>query len=161
MSVLILTDTACARGLQTGFLGFDLKTHSATIYDEGDAPVNGTNLADVAQSIVSILSKPDETANKYLFIQNIKATQNQILAALEKSTGKSWTVTKRSSTEARQTGGEKLSKGDLSGIPDLIVGGIFSGEPAADYATTRGLDNDLLGLKEIPLQELVDEVVKG
>ncbi|KAL8776640.1 MAG: hypothetical protein Q9213_008191 [Squamulea squamosa] len=148
-------------GLHTGFLGFDLKTHTATIYDNGDAALNGTKLSDVAQSVVAILSKPEETANKFVFIQNIKANQNEILAALEKSTGKSWTVTKRSATEARQTGGEKLSKGDMSGIPDMIVGGIYSGEPAADYAATRGLDNDLLGLKEIPLQQLIDEVVKG
>ncbi|KAL8770505.1 MAG: hypothetical protein Q9209_003760 [Squamulea sp. 1 TL-2023] len=148
-------------GLYTSFLGFDLKTHTATIYDNGDAAFNGTKLSDIAQSVVSILSKPEETANKFVFIQNIKANQNQILEALEKSTGKSWTVTKRSATEARQIGGEKLSKGDMSGIPDMIVGGLYSGEPAVDYAATRGLDNDLLGLKEIPLQELVDEVVKG
>ncbi|KAL8727693.1 MAG: hypothetical protein Q9166_005866 [cf. Caloplaca sp. 2 TL-2023] len=148
-------------GLYTGFLGFDLKNHTATIFDAGNAPVNATNLADVGQSIVSILSKPDETANKFVFIQSVKTDQNQILAALEKSTGTKWTVNKQSATEARQTGGEKLGKGDMSGIPDLITGGIYSGEPAADYATTRGLTNDLLGLKESPLQELVDQVVKA
>ena len=49
----------------------------------------------------------------------------------------------------------------MSGIPDLIVGGIYSGESAADYATTRGLTNDLLGLKEVPLQQLIDQAVKG
>ncbi|KAL8644369.1 MAG: hypothetical protein Q9226_007798 [Calogaya cf. arnoldii] len=148
-------------GLHTGFLGFDLKTHTATIFDDGEAILNGTNLSDVGQSVVAILSKPEETANKFVFIQNVKATQNQILGALEKSTDKKWTVNKRSATEARQTGGEKLGKGDMSGIGDLILGGVFSGEPAADYATTRGLTNDLLGLKEVPLQQLVDQVVKG
>ncbi|KAL8860070.1 MAG: hypothetical protein Q9178_003620 [Gyalolechia marmorata] len=148
-------------GLHTGFLGFDLKTHTATIFDKGEAVVNGTNLSDVAQSIVAILSKPEETANKFVFIQNVKANQNQILAALEKSTGKEWTVKRRNAAEARQAGGEKLGKGDMSGMPDLIVGGIYSGEPAADYATTRGLTNDLLGLKEVPLQQLVDQVVKA
>ncbi|KAL8684750.1 MAG: hypothetical protein Q9224_006153 [Gallowayella concinna] len=148
-------------GLYTGFLGFDLKTHTATIFDAGDAAVNATNLSDVAQSIVSILSNPEDTANKFIYIQTVKATQNQILAALEKSTGKKWTVNKRSAAEARQSGGEKLGKGDMSGIPDLITGGIYGGEPAADYATTRGLTNDLVGLKEIPLQEVVDQVVQS
>lgn len=60
-----------------------------------------------------------------------------------------------------QAGGEKLGKGDMSGLAELIPGGIFSGEPAVDYATTRGLTNDLLGVKEKPLQELVDQVVKS
>ncbi|KAL8801476.1 MAG: hypothetical protein Q9182_004443 [Xanthomendoza sp. 2 TL-2023] len=148
-------------GLYTGFLGFDLKTHTATIFDSGDAAVNSTNLTDVAKTIVSVLSNPEGTANKFIYIQSVKATQNEILAALEKSTGKKWTVKKRSAVEARQTGGEKLGKGDMSGIPDLITGGIFSGEPAADYATTRGLTNDLVGLKELPLQELIDQVVQS
>lgn len=49
----------------------------------------------------------------------------------------------------------------MSGIPDLIVGGIYSGEPAADYATTRGLSNDLLGLKEYPLEQLIDQAIKA
>lgn len=49
----------------------------------------------------------------------------------------------------------------MSGIPDMIVGGIYSGDPAADFATTRGLSNDLLGLKEIPLQQLVDQTIKA
>ncbi|KAI4214279.1 MAG: hypothetical protein L6R36_009431 [Xanthoria steineri] len=148
-------------GLQTGFLGFDLKTNTATIYDDGEAPLNATNITDVGQSVAAILSKPEETANQFVFIQNIKTTQNQVLAALEKSTGQKWTVTHRSATEARQTGGQKLGKGDMSGIPDMIVGGIYSGDPAADFATTRGLSNDLLGLKEVPLQQLVDQAIKA
>ncbi|KAL8992166.1 MAG: hypothetical protein Q9169_007318 [Polycauliona sp. 2 TL-2023] len=148
-------------GLHTGFLGFDLKTQTATIYDDGNAPFNSTNLSDVGQSIVAILSKPEETANKFVFIQNVRATQNEVLAALEKSTGKQWTVNKRSAAEARQTGLQKLGSGDMSGVPELIIGGVYSGEPSADYATTRGLTNDLLGLKEVPLQQLVDQVVKG
>lgn len=142
-------------------MGFDLKTNTATIYDDGEAPLNATNITDVGQSVAAILSKPEETANQFVFIQNIKTTQNQVLAALEKSTGQKWTVTHRSATEARQTGGQKLGKGDMSGIPDMIVGGIYSGDPAADFATTRGLSNDLLGLKEVPLQQLVDQAIKA
>ncbi|KAL8935425.1 MAG: hypothetical protein Q9216_005429 [Gyalolechia sp. 2 TL-2023] len=148
-------------GLHTGFLGFDLKSHSATIFDSGDAPVNTTTLSTVAQAIVAILSNPAETANRHVYIQSAKATQNQILAALEKSTGAKWNVGKRSAAEASRTGGEKLAKGDMSGFADVITGGIYRGEPAADYEVTRGLDNELLGLKQVAVEELVDRVVKG
>ncbi|KAI4176671.1 MAG: hypothetical protein LQ343_000963 [Gyalolechia ehrenbergii] len=148
-------------GLQNGFLGFDLVSHNATILDSGDARVNYTTLSTVGQGIVAILSNPGETANRYIYIQSTKASQNQILAALEKSTGKKWNVNKRSTAEASQTGGEKLGKGDMSGILDLIIGGIYRGEPAANYDETRGLDNDLLGLKQATLEELVDKLVKG
>ncbi|KAL9598544.1 MAG: hypothetical protein Q9219_004446 [cf. Caloplaca sp. 3 TL-2023] len=148
-------------GLLNGFLGFDIKSNTATIYDAGEAPVNMTTLSTVGQSVVSILQHPAETANRYVYIQSTRGTQNQILAALEKSTSKQWTVKKRESAEARQTGGAKLGKGDMSGIPDLIVGGILKGEPAANYDVTRQLDNGLLGLKEESLEDLVDKVVKG
>ncbi|KAL8932110.1 MAG: hypothetical protein Q9211_006523 [Gyalolechia sp. 1 TL-2023] len=148
-------------GLQNGFLGFDLKSHSATIFDSGDSQVNFTTLPTVGQGVAAVLSNPAETANRYIYIQSVKASQNQILAALEKSTGKKWNVSKRTTAEASQTGGEKLAKGDMSGIADLIVGGIYSGAPGADYAASRKLDNDLLGLKQAPVEELVDRLVKG
>ncbi|KAL8730585.1 MAG: hypothetical protein Q9181_004611 [Wetmoreana brouardii] len=148
-------------GLQTGFLGFDLKSNTATIYDSGDAQVNATTLSVVGQSVVSVLQHPAETANRYVYIQSTKTTQNEILAALEKSTGSKWTVNKRSCADASKTGGEKFSKGDMSGVVDLITGALYSGEPQTLYDETRGLDNDLLGLKQAPLGELVDKVVKG
>lgn len=151
----------CHRGLYTGLLGFDLKSNTATIFDAGDAPVNYTTLSVVGQSIVSVLQHPAETANRYVYIQSTKASQNEVLAALEKSTGKQWSVKKRSAAEASKTGGEKMSKGDMSGIVDMITGGLYSGEPATNYDETRGLDNDLLGLKQEPLAVLVDKVVKG
>ncbi|KAL8689911.1 MAG: hypothetical protein Q9218_004530 [Villophora microphyllina] len=148
-------------GLHTKFLGFDLESHTATIYDSGDAKINMTTLSVVGQSIASVLQHPAETANRYIYIQSTSGTQNDILAALEKSTGKKWTIEKTSSTEARKVGGEKLSKGDMSGIVPSITGGIYSGEQGTNYDETRGLDNDLLGLKQVPLEELVDKVVKG
>ncbi|KAL8901989.1 MAG: hypothetical protein Q9207_004932 [Kuettlingeria erythrocarpa] len=148
-------------GLKTGFLGFDLHSKTATIYDAGDVPVCSTILSDVGQSVVGILKNPKETANRYVYIRTVTFTQNQLLAILEKSTGEKWSTKKRSTAEARQTGGEKLSKGDMSGVPDLITGGIYAGEPAAVYEQTRKLDNGLLGLKDVTLEDLVDKIVKG
>lgn len=156
-----MTDMPCLRGLQTGFLGFDLKAHTARIYDAGDAKVNMTLLSTVGQAVASVLQHPAETANRYIYVQTAMGTQNDLLAALEKSTGKKWTVNKVSSAEARKEGGEKLSKGDMSGIVPSITGGIYSGEKGTNYDETRGLDNDLLGLKQEPLEEVVDKVVKG
>ncbi|KAI4256584.1 MAG: hypothetical protein LQ352_002023 [Teloschistes flavicans] len=148
-------------GLQTGFLGFDLKSHTAQIYDAGDAKINMTTLSVVGQSVASVLQHPAETANRYVYVQSTVGTQNEILAALEKSTSEKWTINKISSADARKEGGEKLSKGDMSGILPSITGGIYSGEQKTNYDETHGTDNDLLGLKQTPLEELVDKVVKG
>lgn len=150
-----------ARGIKTGILGFDLKSHTATIFDTGDVPLCTTTLSDVAQSVVGILNNPKETANRYIYVQSVKFTQNQLLAILEKLTGEKWSIKKRDTAEARQTGGEKLSKGDMSGSADLIAGAIYAGEPAAVYDQTRKLDNALLGLKDVTLEELMEKIVKG
>ncbi|KAL8868330.1 MAG: hypothetical protein Q9174_005061, partial [Haloplaca sp. 1 TL-2023] len=61
-------------------------------------------MSTIAQSIVSILQHPAETANKFIYIQSVKATQNEILKALEKSTGKTWTKKHRSTEEAKKSG---------------------------------------------------------
>lgn len=149
------------RGIKTGFLGFDLNSKTATIFDAGDVPVCSTILSDVGQSIVGILKNPKETANRYVYIRTVTFTQNQLLAILEKLTGEKWSTTKRGTAEARQTGIEKLTKGDMSGVPDLLTGGIHAGEPAAVYDQTRKLDNGLLGLKDVTIEDLVDKIVKG
>ncbi|KAL8960164.1 MAG: hypothetical protein Q9183_005511 [Haloplaca sp. 2 TL-2023] len=148
-------------GLRNGFLGFDLATNTATIYDDGNGKVNYTTMSTIGQSIVSILEHSTETANKFVYIQSVRATQNEILAAFEKSTGKEWTKKQRSTDEAKKAGYEKLEKGDFSGLMDIIPASIFKGEKEALYDETRGLDNKMLGLKEESLGELIEKVVKG
>jgi uncharacterized protein YbjT (DUF2867 family) len=149
-------------GLKTKFLGFDLESRSATIYDGGDNRLSYTNLALIGAATVSILRNPDKTANKHIYIHSFKATQNEILAALEKATGEKWKTTAAQTKELRKTGEEKLAKGDFSGVFDILVAVIFGGDKIFDYATHNGLNNEELGLpKEESLEATVEQVVKG
>lgn len=89
-------------------------------------------------------------------------TQKEILAALEKATGEKWKTTSASAEELRKEGQEQVSRGDFGGVKALIIGTIYAGVEALDYAERRGLDNETLGLpKEEPLEVFIDKIVKG
>lgn len=151
-----------ARGLKTGFLAFDLKAHTATIYNGGNDPVTHTTLSSIGAATAAVLQNPGKTKNKNVYVNSYRVTQNEILAALEKATGEKWKTTPASAEELQKKGGEKLGQGDYSGLFDLIIGTIYSGEKALDYPTLKGLDNDDLGLpKEEPLEVTIAKIVKG
>ena len=89
-------------------------------------------------------------------------TQNEILAALEKATGEKWKTTSASAQELLKEGQEQISRGDFGGVKALIIGTIYAGVEALDYAKRRGLDNEALGLpKEEPLEVFIEKIVKG
>jgi len=149
-------------GLKSGFLGFDTAEHTATIYDSGDVAIGYTNLDAIALAVQRIFERPAETADKYLYIASVTASQNQLLASLEKATGKSWTVTKASSEEAGKIGAEKLAKGDFSGIKPLLSRLLYGGDPIADFRKQPGgLANDLLGLPKEDVDETVKDTLAG
>lgn len=103
-----------------------------------------------------------KTANRNVYVNSYRTTQNEILAALEKATGEKWKTTPASAEELRKEGQEKVSRGDFGGVKALIIGTMYCGVEALDYAKRRGLDNEVLGLpQEEPLEVFVEKVVKG
>jgi hypothetical protein len=149
------------QGLKVGFLGYDLQSCSATIWDAGEKRFSLTNEATVGQAVVSALQKPAETANKYLYIESVNTTQNEILAELQKATGKTWDV-KHTSTDAQvRIGKEAVAKGDFSGMFALVLATTY-GELRglkADFAKDECLANELLGLPKESVRETVEAVV--
>ena len=150
-----------SRGLEDGFLGFDLKTKTATIYDSGDTMTNFSMLDAVGQATVGILTHPKETANRYVFINSFRATQNDILNALENVTGEKWNVKKTTCEEESRLGREKMEKGDWSGVGHAIMGASYSGGKY-DFAQGRELDNQLLGVPHVEdLEKTIELSVSG
>lgn len=150
-----------ARGLKDGFLGFDLKTRTATICDSGDTLTNFSMLDAVGQATVGILSYPIETANRYVFINSLRATQNDILKALEKVTGEKWNIKYTTCEDESRVGREKMEKGDWSGVGLAIMGASYSGGKY-DFAQGRELDNQLLRVPHVEdLEKTVELIVNG
>ena len=119
-------------------------------------------MSTIGKAVASVLAHPAETANKYIHVNSYRATQNQILASLEKATGSKWTTEKASSAEANKRGSELLAKYDMSGLAPSIVGMEWSGADWLDFSKW-GLWNEKLGLPPTNqgMDEAIAEIVKS
>ncbi|KAL8825979.1 MAG: hypothetical protein Q9191_004076 [Dirinaria sp. TL-2023a] len=104
-------------GLEFGFLGFDLDTSTATIYDEGNVKCQLTVLADIAQSVKGVLMSPAETRNRYVYINTFHLSQNEILRVLEGVQGKEWKRVRKDAGQSMRTGLRELEKAQKEGLP--------------------------------------------
>lgn len=148
----------CCSGLQTGFLGFQISDRKATLYDEGNVPTTLTTYATVAKSVVGVLSRPDETANRFVHIQSFVATQNEILSSLEKATSDTFTVTHKPSTGLRDSGRAALQAGGGHDVLNLLIWGIYGKGNGGDFGLVKN-DNALLGLPQESLDAVIRELV--
>ncbi|KAK1238027.1 hypothetical protein MKX08_002606 [Trichoderma sp. CBMAI-0020] len=147
-------------GLTSGFLEYDIATKTATIWDDGNKKFTLTNEKELGAATAAVLKKPEETANKYLFISSVETTQNEILAALEETTGTKWTVNKTTTKEQVDAALQKLGAGDFLGALVLVRATVYSNIPGlkSNYAKDEVLANNLLGLKPEGVTETVQHV---
>ncbi|KAJ2905881.1 hypothetical protein MKZ38_003889 [Zalerion maritima] len=137
-------------GLTRGTVGFNAATKTATIYDSGNEPVSGTNLAYIGKGVAGILKHPEETANKYLCIASFTTTQNEILASIEKETGEKWKVEHVKTADLQKSGEEKLAQGHPMAFPDLVRAWSFADgcghafKPGENAAGMLGLEKESL-----------------
>lgn len=62
-------------------MGFNINDHSATIYNKGEEEFTATTLEGIAQSVVGVLTRPEETKNQFVKALSIKTCQNKLLQA--------------------------------------------------------------------------------
>jgi uncharacterized protein YbjT (DUF2867 family) len=145
-------------GLLASFLGFDLKTRTASIYDGGNVPVTVTNLATIGKAVAAILNKPDVTANKYVQVETATLTQLEILAALEDASGAKWTVEQLDSLVERKNSFAEVAKGNFEAFYGVLKSYILGGQEVS-HADARkndiGIWNDKL---ELPAEDWKDTV---
>jgi hypothetical protein len=147
-------------GLKVGFLGFDLKSRTATIFDSGDSTWTATNLATVGKAVANTLLKPAETKNRYVWVSSFSVSQNAVLAALEKATGAQWKTERVSLKQQREEGQANLGQGGFKPIAQILLAAIFDPNTGCDHAKTEKLDNELLGLPKEDLESTVAAVLK-
>ncbi|KAJ5530646.1 hypothetical protein N7527_004039 [Penicillium freii] len=136
-------------GLANGFLEFDIASHTATIWDEGDKSFTFTNQKALGEAVASVLVHPDETRNQFLFTASVETTQKDILAALEEESGVKWTVNKTTTDIQVTEAVKKLAAGDFSGAFTLVRAAVYGNTPGlhSNYAKEEKLGNDVLGLQ--------------
>ncbi|KAH7205431.1 uncharacterized protein BKA55DRAFT_628909 [Fusarium redolens] len=139
------------------FLDFDNST--ATIVDGGDSEFSTTTLGSVADAVVGVVSNPEETKNRVVYIQDTVLTQNKLLAlAKQVNPEKSWTVINVSLDEAHTKADERLAKGllDWETFAPYLWRAIFDPKSVPKFPK---LDNELLGVKG-KTEEDVIELIK-
>ena len=145
----------------SGFMGFNIKEHKATIIGHGNDTWSTTKQATIGLAVKNAMLLPDKTANTYLYIDTFTVSQNQVLASFEKAMGVKWEVTHVDAEELKRTGMEKMAKGDFSGAMSLIRYINCVHGHGGNYIEYQPSANELLSLPKQTLDEAVAEIVKG
>lgn len=152
-----LTWTAIAVGIifdwafqktQGTFLHLDLEKRTALVQDDGEHQFSMSNLDQIALAVVRVLQRPEETKNKFLFIQSFLVTQNQLVFGLEKELGgKKFEVTKVSNKDflAENSARARAQPHDLLSACNVIYAWILS---HGDNTRQPTFANGILGLPE-------------
>jgi hypothetical protein len=143
-------------------MGFDVKSHHAVIYDSGTEPFTGTTLSGIGQAVVGTLSNPHSTANRFLAVQSICTTQNELLAAFEKATGETWKVERQTSEKLIRSGKKDFENGVGMWRLKLAVATLYDvGQGRGMVAATREeSDAELLDVEDESADEIVAKLLQ-
>ncbi|KAI1085433.1 NmrA-like family protein [Whalleya microplaca] len=145
-------------GLRENFLHFDLAARRADILDDGRYRSSTATLGRVAEAVVRVLLKEEQTRNRMLFVQSFCVSQLDVLGALERATGTKWEVRYRDSEEFIKEHKAKADAGDKASIEDLVFAlGALDG----NWEDRDGFAMELLGLQNEDLDEVVKLVVNS
>lgn len=125
-----------------------------TLFDGGDRPLSSTSIDSIGQAVAVALTKPEETKNRFLCVQNTILTQNKLLLlAKELAPQRLWTVTHRDTAEMERASWEAWNAGDRT---PRATAGFFvrAGFGDGGVGAFQKLDNDLLMIKEYSDDEL-------
>ncbi|KAF9770232.1 hypothetical protein IL306_012247 [Fusarium sp. DS 682] len=140
-------------------LFLDFGKAEATLWDGGNTEFSTTTLASVGQAVVGILTHPEETQNRPVYIQDTVLTQNKLLEiAKGLNPSKEWTVKEVKIDDATAASDAKIAQGifDWPTLAAYLCRAIF--DPASVPKFPK-LDNELLGVKGLT-NEQVKELVK-
>jgi hypothetical protein len=150
--------------MRVGVVDFDLKNHTASIWDDGDSKFSTTNTATIGKAVASALSPQNigTTANQYVTITSHIVSQNDILAVLEELTGEKWQTSHKNTEAELKKANEELAKGNHFAAYDLIKALTFGPGSLGDSSHVKGgLWNDRLGLPKEDLKASIRNVLEA
>ena len=152
-------------GLNHGFLGPDLRKRQMTYLDGGVSKFSTTTLATMAKAVVGVLKKPEETANRAVYVQDAALTLKDLFRLSKGALGdEGWKEIDGGTTEQKENlSYEKLAKGqkDMGVFVGFLLSAIFREGYGGHF---QQLDNQLLGIeemKETGIVDLIKEVAKS
>ncbi|KAI1820257.1 NmrA-like family protein [Xylaria intraflava] len=148
-------------GLTTGFMGFDLKGHTAKIWDDGNTKFSSSTRQVVAKSIAGVLKHPEETANKYVYTSSFEVSMNDLVSALEKAQGTQYSLTHTTTAEEVADGKAMLAKGEFMKAGKLVIAANLTTGCGNNFAVEEKLWNDALGVPREDVEKVVAEIARG
>ncbi|TVY63671.1 Isoflavone reductase-like protein PCBER [Fusarium oxysporum f. sp. cubense] len=143
------------------FIDFDKA--EATLWDGGNTEFSTTTLASIGQAVVGVLTHPEETKDRAVYIHDTVLTQNKLLEiARELNPGKKWTVKEAKIDDATAASDAKIAQGiiDWPTLSAYLYRCLFDPASVPKYPK---LDNELLGVKGVTdeqLKELINPLVQ-
>ncbi|KAL8404659.1 hypothetical protein RB594_009497 [Gaeumannomyces avenae] len=136
--------------LRIGHIG-NLTAKTADVYDGGSHRVSFARLSTVAEAVVAVLRRPDETRNEPVYVHDGSIRQRDFVAALQDATGggaEGWTVTEVDTAAMKAKSDVALAEGVLepSAFMGHVLFAVWAGSNKPGYEDRSW--NKVLGLKE-------------
>ncbi|KAM7203180.1 hypothetical protein V8F20_004122 [Naviculisporaceae sp. PSN 640] len=136
-------------GLDAGLFGIDLQNKTIKIFDSGNQTVATSRLAFVADAVVAVLQREEETANKYISVAEFIVSQNQIKKILEEELGHEFQVIPVKTADLEAAGKSALEQHNYgAAFVPLLLAYNFGDNQGHGY-TEKDAENVSLGLREI------------
>ncbi|KAF2280588.1 isoflavone reductase family protein [Westerdykella ornata] len=142
-------------GLGNGFMKVDLGGRKAWVYDGGETRFSACTLGFVAQAVLRVLEREEQTENRMLYVHSLSVTQREVVKAVEKVLGEGFEVVDERSEEAIAKARARMLEGDKEAAEDVVA---VWGMVASDWSAREGFANNLLGLEEEVLEDVVRRV---
>ncbi|RBQ96488.1 hypothetical protein FVER53263_12710 [Fusarium verticillioides] len=157
------------------FMGFDIDNRKATLFDDGEAKINTSTLAQfgrAAAAIASLKELPDgeddksstiaDFCNRPVYLSSFYVNQKDILRSIEhvtKTTDADWEIKYESSADRIENGKAMGRSGNIMGLVQAYYSFIFS--PSGQKLKTQDkLHNEILGLPDEDLDAVVRDCVE-
>ena len=147
-------------GFEKGML-LNWRESKPKLFDGGESVFSTTTLDTIGLAVVGVLSHPQETRNRFVYVKDADVSQKQLLGIAQKvAKGKEWEEPVRVDKAAMEKSSfESLAKGEVT--PPVMVAFLlrsFFG-PAEYGGRFEKTDNELLGIKG-KTEEEVEAVVE-
>jgi uncharacterized protein YbjT (DUF2867 family) len=146
-------------GIKHNFF-FDLSQPEVTVWDNGDVEFSTTTLASVGDAVVGVLTHPEETQDRIVYVQDTVLTQNKIIElAKEVSPEKEWKLKNVKIDDVTAKSDANVAKGiyDWPTLAPYLFRSIFDANSVPKF---EKLDNELVGIKGVT-EEQIKEILKG
>ena len=144
------------------FPDIDIVKHTATLWAGGNHQLSWTTLAWSAQAVAEILLHPEETKNKVVPVRALEASQNDIIAVLEKLQGVRYELSAADHEKQIADARADWEKTQARWPSLVLVKAGFLLDGYGSNFVDEGIvevGNGYLGLQDLQLEDVLREVI--